>query len=97
MTNLSDESEGAPPKKIEYRRLPREVEAVVGEERAKIEKTANINFDGRQYMIRFPKEISDAVGLTKDHKIKFTVVKPKPMSGEEPELTIAVIRDAAAI
>ena len=94
MMNLSDESEGEPPKKIEYRRLPHEVEEVVGDERAKIEKTANINFDGRQYLIRFPKEISDAVGLSKEHKVKFTVIKPKPMSEEEPELTMEVVKDA---
>jgi hypothetical protein len=94
MTNLSDEGEGEPPKKIAYRRLPREVEEVVGDERAKIEKTANINFDGRQYLIRFPKEISDAVGLSKEHKVRFKVIKPKPMSEEEPELTMEVLKDA---
>jgi hypothetical protein len=94
MTNLSDEGEGGPPKKIAYRRLPPEVEEVVGDERAKIEKTANINFDGRQYLIRFPKEISDAVGLCKEHKVKFTVIKPKPMSAEEAELTMEVVKDA---
>ena len=92
MKNLFAECE--PPKKIEYRRLPREVEEVVGGERAKIEKTANINFDGRQYLIRFPKVISDAVGLTKGYKVKFTVVKPKPMSEEEPQLTMEMIKDA---
>jgi hypothetical protein len=67
---------------------------VVGEERAKTEKTANINFDGRQYLIRFPKEISDAVSLSKKHKVKFTVIAPKPMSGKESELTMEVIKDA---
>ena len=36
MMDNSDESEGEPPKKITYQRLPREVEEVVGEERAAI-------------------------------------------------------------
>jgi len=94
MINDSDESEGTPPKKIMYWRLPREVEEVVGEERAVIEDTANITFDGRQYLVRFPKEISDAIGLSKEHKVKFTVIKPKPRTEEEPKLTMVVIKDA---
>jgi len=94
MIDNSDECKGAPPKKIAYQRLPREVEEVVGEERAKIEDTANITFDGRQFLVRFPKEISDAVGLSKGHKVKFTVIKPKPRTDEEPELTMGVIKDA---
>jgi hypothetical protein len=94
MTDVSDESEGEPPKKITYQRLPREVEEVVGEERAVIEDTATITFDGRQYLVRFPKEISDAMGLSKQHKVKFKVIKPKPRTDEEPELTMDVIKDA---
>ena len=94
MIGNSDESEDMPPKKIEYLRLPREVEAVIGEERAEIEDTANITFDGRQYLVRFPKDISDAMSLSKGHKVKFTVMKPKPRTDEEPELTIEVVKDA---
>jgi len=93
MIDNSDESEGAPPKKITYQRLPREVEEVVGEERAVIEDAANITFDGQQYLVRFPKEISDAVSLSKEHKVKFIVIKPKPRTDEEPELTMEVIKD----
>ena len=94
MIDNSDESEGAPPKKIEYLRLPREVEEVIGEERAEIEDTAKITFDGRQYLVRFPKDISDAMTLSRGHKVKFTVIKPKPRTDEEPELTMVVIKDA---
>ena len=94
MTNISDESESAPPKKIEYRRLPEEVEEVVREEHAKIEYTANITFDGRQFLVRFPKEISDAMGLSKEYKVKFTLIKPKPRTEEEPKLTMEMDQDA---
>ena len=94
MIDNSDESEGAPPKKIAYQRLPREVEEVIGEERAVIEDTASITFDGRQFLVRFPKEISDAVGLSKGHKVKFTVTKPKPRTNEKPDLTMEVVKDA---
>lgn len=94
MIDDSDESEGAPPKKIPYQRLPREVEEVVGEERAVIEDTANITFDGRQYLVRFPKDVSDAMGLSRGDKVKFTVTKPKPRTNEEPNLTMEVVKDA---
>ena len=94
MIDDSDESEGAPPKKIEYLRLPREVEEVIGEERATIEDAANITFDGRQYLVRFPKDVSDAMSLSKEHKVKFTVIKPKPRTNEKPDLTMEVVKDA---
>ena len=93
MIDNSDENEGAPPKKITYQRLPREVEEVVGEERAVIEDTANITFDGRQYLVRFPTQIATIIGLSKQHKVKFTVLKPKPRTDEEPKLTLEVIKD----
>lgn len=94
MIGNSDESEGAPPKKIEYLRLPREVEEVVGEEQAVIEDTANITFDGRQYLVRFPKDVSDAMNLSRGDKVKFTVIKPKPRTNEKPDLTMEVVKDA---
>ena len=94
MVGNSDESEGVPPKKIKYQRLPHEVEEVIGEERAKIEDTANITFDGRQYLVRFPKDISDAMSLSKEYKVKFTVIKPKPRTNEKPNLTMEVVKDA---
>lgn len=93
MKGDSDESEGEPPKKIEYRRLPSEVEEVVGEEQAKIAHTANVTFDGRQFLVRFPKDISEAMNLSKEHKVIFIVIKPKPRTDEEPKLTIEVIKD----
>ena len=94
MIDDSDESKGVPPKKIEYLRLPRNVEVEVSEERAKIEDTANITFDGRQYLVRFPKDVSDAMSLSKGHKVKFTVIKPKPRTKEKPNLTMEVVKDA---
>jgi hypothetical protein len=94
MIDNSDESKGVPPEKIEYLRLPREVEEVIGEERAEIEDTANITFDGRQFLVRFPKDISDAMELSREYKVKFTVTKPKPRTNEEPKLTIEVVKGA---
>jgi hypothetical protein len=41
------EEKGEPPKKIDYRQLAPEVEEIVSEERAKIEREASITFDGR--------------------------------------------------
>ncbi|MGB7533038.1 MAG: hypothetical protein WA977_08725 [Halobacteriota archaeon] len=92
MIDNSDESEGVPPKKITYQLLPHEVEEVIGEERAMIEDTANITFDGRQFLVRFPKDISDAMELSREYKVKFTVTKPKPRTDDEPKLTIEVVK-----
>ena len=98
MINKSDEGEGEgegkPLKRIDYRRLPPEVEEIVSEERAKIEREASITFDGRQYLVRFPKEISDNMDLSREHKVRFTLTIPKPRTEEEPKLTMEVIKDA---
>jgi len=83
-----------PPKKIEYKQLPPEVEEVVSEERATIEAVASITFDGRQYLVRFPKDISESIGLSGDHKVRFRVIIPKPRTDETPKLTIEVFKDA---
>ena len=83
-----------PPKKIEYRQLPPEVEEIVSEERAKIEREASITFDGRQYLVRFPKDISDAMDLSREHKVRFTLTMPKPRTEEKPKLTMEAVKDA---
>ena len=83
-----------PPKKIEYTQLPPEVEEVVSEERATIEAVASITFDGRQYLVRFPKDITESIGLSRDHKVRFSVIIPKPRTDETPKLTIEVFKDA---
>ena len=85
--------EGKPLKRIDYRRLPPEVEEIVSEERAKIEREASITFDGRQYLVRFPKDISDNMGLSRENKVRFTLTIPKPRTEEEPKLKIEVIKD----
>ena len=88
------EEEGKPLKRIDYGQLPAEVEEIVGEEQAKIERDASITFDGRQYLVRFPKDISDNMGLSRENKVRFTLTMPKPRTEEEPKLKIEVIKDA---
>ncbi|HUV80581.1 MAG TPA: hypothetical protein VMW40_07170 [Candidatus Bathyarchaeia archaeon] len=92
MIDNSDESEGDPPKKLEYRKLPSKVEELVDDERAKITRTANITFDKRQYLVRFPKEIAEELGLSTEHKVRFTLISAKTRTDEEPELTMEVVK-----
>ena len=51
--------------------------------------------DKEMLMTREPggTEISEAISLSKDHKVKFTILKPKPRTEEEPKLTMDVIKD----
>jgi hypothetical protein len=41
-----------------------------------IEKTMKIVFDGKQYLVRFPTEISEVIEL-KNYKVKFKIELPK--------------------
>jgi predicted ATPase len=42
----------------------------------KIEKTATVSFDGDQYLVRIPKQISDYFEIEKRYKLNFIVNIP---------------------
>ena len=54
-----------------------------------ISRTALLSFDGEQFYVRFPKEIAEIVGLTKEHKIKF-IAREYPE--EENTVDIELVR-----
>ena len=43
----------------------------------KIEKTVNVLYDGHQYLVKFPKEMSEFFGIKKGYKCRLTVVIPE--------------------
>lgn len=80
------------PKKLEYDKLPKDIEKVVTEERAEIIKEASVTWDGRQFLVRFPKKISEGIELNKEDRIRFKLTLPKPRTQENPILNIEVVR-----
>ncbi|MFB6213516.1 MAG: hypothetical protein ABEJ07_03065 [Candidatus Nanohaloarchaea archaeon] len=59
----------------------KEIEEAIDSTTSIIEKTAKVSSDGRQVLVRFPSKISEALGIKKGDKIKFTAEVDK----ENPE------------
>ena len=59
----------------------------------KEEETATLSYDGKQFLIRIPKEISEIKKMKKGDQIKFILkIAKKPTPIEESELTIEYVR-----
>lgn len=78
---------------LDYSKLPNELENVVTEPLSDIaEKEANINHDGKQWLVRFPNDVANAIGIKKGDKIRFRVVLPSPKINQQEEIEIRYIR-----
>lgn len=77
---------------LDYSKLPKELEDVIEPLSDVTEKEANINFDGKQFLVRFPNDIAKAIGIKKGDKIRFKVVLPSPKSEKEEEIELEYIR-----
>ncbi len=78
--------------RIDYNKLPKELEDVIEPVSDVTEKEANINFDGKQFLVRFPKDIAKAIGVKMGDRIRFKVILPSPKSGQKEEVELQYIR-----
>jgi hypothetical protein len=93
MTNTTVRNKKKKPEPLDYTTLPNELEGVIAETLSDIaEKEANINFDGKQYLVRFPNDIANAIGIKKGDKVKFRVVLPSPKTNQQEEIEIKYVR-----
>ncbi|MDD5473172.1 MAG: hypothetical protein PHU34_03380 [Candidatus Methanoperedens sp.] len=93
MTNKAVRKKGKQPEHLDYSKLPNELEDVVTEPLSDIaEKEANINHDGKQWLVRFPNDIANAIGIKKGDKVRFRVVLPSPKANQQEEIEIKYVR-----
>jgi len=76
---------------VDYSNLPNELKEALEEKPHIIEKKAKLSWDGKQFIIRIPKEISEEMKITKESQIKFRVIKPRPGTDEQNELKIDLV------
>lgn len=79
-------------RKVDYSKLPKPIAEVVTDRPDIIEKKAKITYDGRQYLVRIPTEISNVLNISQDDMIKFTAVVPSPKSTEKKSLKIELVK-----
>lgn len=87
----SDDPDSEVPEKVDYSKLPKEIEKVIQPQKEIITEEAKITFDGRQFLVRFPTEISKLINISNQKKVRFTLIRPRPRTDEEPKLTIELI------
>lgn len=78
--------------KVDYTKLPEEIEKAITKEPYVIEEKAKLTWDGRQFLFRIPSEIAREYGITEENKEKFRIVfrltKPLPDSKNKLKLEI---------
>ncbi len=74
---------------IDYSNLPEEIRNAINKQPYQITKATKLTWDGRQFLIRVPKEI----GLTDEWHATFIYVKPLPEERDKnPKLEIKLER-----
>lgn len=78
--------------RIDYDGPPKGLEKTIKPSSIITEKEANINFDGKQFLVRFPKDIVNAIGVKKGDRIKFRVVLGLSKTNKTEKIEIEYIR-----
>lgn len=82
MTNSNEKANNKLPD-LDYSKLPKDIEEAVSPEPYKIEAEGKLTFDGRQFIIRIPKEIAQEGHVTNNTRVKFSFVKSLPKENRE--------------
>ena len=77
--------------RINYSKLPEDVKKAIVSMPYIVEETVKLTWDGRQFILRIPKEIAEEVGITEENQIKFKFIKFPPESNEKSKLEISVL------
>ena len=75
-------------KKVDYAKIPKEIQDIVTVKPDKITKKAKLTFDGKQFIVRIPTEIAREMEIKSDDMIEFKAIIPTPKSKDEKELQI---------
>jgi hypothetical protein len=76
---------------LDYSNLPKDIEETITRKPYVVENVAKLTWDGKQFLVRIPSEISNEMNLTIDNKILFKLIKPMPDSDDKPELKIELL------
>jgi len=78
---------------VDYRNIPKEIQDVVSDRPEIIIKKAKLTFDGKQFIVRIPTEISKLMGISSEHMVEFRATIPTPRSQDERKLEIRIVKE----
>jgi len=76
---------------VDYSPFSDKLREILEEKPHVIEKKSKLSWDGKQFVIRIPKEISEEMKITKESRIEFTVIKPEPGTDGKNELKMDLV------
>lgn len=78
---------------IDYSVLPANIEKAINKQPYGINKVTKLTWDGRQFIIRIPKEIAEEIKLNEKWHVNFVYIKPLPSERDKtPILEIRLSR-----
>ena len=77
--------------KLNYSKLPKDIKEAIIEMPYIVEESVKLTWDGRQFILRIPKEIAEEAGITQENQVKFKFIKYPPESDEKTELEMSVL------
>ena len=80
------------PDNLDYSRLPKAVLEAITLTQYDIDKKVKLSWDGRQFVVRIPKEIAVEMGVSEEDYIRFSITK-KFADTEKPELRIELVHN----
>lgn len=90
MINSDDNNTDLP--EVDYSYLPDDIREAIEIEQYTIEKDAKLSWDGRQFIVRIPSEITNEMGINKENKKEFKAhfkyIKPAPNTNDEPNFSM---------
>ncbi|MCL5433634.1 MAG: hypothetical protein M1538_01480 [Candidatus Marsarchaeota archaeon] len=89
--NIRQQQIGRMQMRIKYTKLPEDVKKAIVSMPYIVEETVKLTWDGRQFILRIPKEIAEEAGITAENQIKFKFIKFPPESNEKSKLEISVL------
>ena len=94
MINSDDDNNTDLPE-VDYSNLPDEISEAIEIEQYTIEKDAKLSWDGRQFIVRIPSEITNEMDINKEnkqeYKVHFKYVKPEPNTKDKQMPDIELI------
>ena len=91
-TEYHIEKTGNLPASLDYSRLPKNILDAITTSQYEIDREGKLTWDGKQFVVRIPKEVSQEMSIREGEHIKFVILK-KFGSSEEPSLDMKLVRN----
>jgi hypothetical protein len=80
------------PTALDYSKLPKSVLDAITTSQYEIDKASKLTWDGRQFIVRIPKEVAQEAEIKEGESIEFIIIK-KFGATEKPEVRIRLVQN----